>query len=268
MAFAASGIITLTTDYGLDDPFVGIVKGAIVARNPAARIIDLVHTLPAFEPAAAGFWLAHSFAQFPVGSVHVAVVDPGVGTARAILAVECAGHALLAPDNGLLDRVLGRDDATTVVQLDLAVLARMNILASSATFHGRDIFAPLAAELAAGRCDVEGLGAPVTRRGVPRTGRGGPRAVRTGEVVVVDRYGNLISDIAVEAAADLAGWQVEVAGYKLPLTRAYGHVPPGELLALVNSFGLVEVACHSASAAQALAAGPGLPVVLRSPQSQ
>ncbi|MEP7313047.1 MAG: SAM-dependent chlorinase/fluorinase [Pseudomonadota bacterium] len=268
MGFAASGVITLTTDYGLTDPFVGIVKGAIIARHPAARIIDLVHTLPAFEPAAAGFWLAHSFTQFPPGSVHVAIVDPGVGTARAILAVECAGQVLLAPDNGLLDRVLARGDVAAIVELDAALLAREGICARSSTFHGRDIFAPLAAEIAAGRRTIGSLGTAVHRRTAPKSRNRAASGDRSGQVAVVDRYGNLITDIEAPADAAAAGWQVEVAGRRLPLLRTYAHVPHGQILALVNSFGLVEIGCNGASAADSLGAGPGLPVALFSPEPQ
>jgi len=103
--FAASGVVTLTTDFGLKDPFVGVMKGQLVARFPGVRIIDLTHEIPAHWPAEAGFWLARSFRYFPSGTVHVAVVDPGVGSTREIAAVQAEGHLFLAPDNGLLAAV-------------------------------------------------------------------------------------------------------------------------------------------------------------------
>ena len=100
-------VITLTTDFGLKGPFVGVMKGAILARCPDARIVDLTHEIPVHWPIEAGFWLARSYHYFPAGTVHVAVVDPGVGTARSIIAAEHAGHRFLGPDNGLLTPVLG-----------------------------------------------------------------------------------------------------------------------------------------------------------------
>ena len=104
--FRASGVVTLTTDFGLKDPFVGVMKGRLVTAFPGVRVIDLTHEIAAHWPAEAGFWLARSFRYFPPGTVHVAVVDPGVGSAREIAAVEAEGHLFLAPDNGLLAPVL------------------------------------------------------------------------------------------------------------------------------------------------------------------
>src|SRR5512137_1162760 len=136
--FAASGVVTLTTDFGLKDPFVGVMKGQLAVRFPAVRIIDLTHEIEAHWPAEAGFWLARSFRYFPAGTVHVAVVDPGVGSAREIAAVEAEGHLFLAPDNGLLAAVLDAVPGASARHVSAAVLARLGIRAPSATFHGRD----------------------------------------------------------------------------------------------------------------------------------
>src|SRR6516164_7790812 len=155
-----SGGITITTDCGHQGPCVGVMKGRILTRFPEARIVDLTHEILVHWPAEAGFWLARSFEYFPRGTVHVAVVDPGVGTARDIIAVTMRGHLLLAPDNGLLAPVLAREARATIVRVEMAQLSRWGITRISATFHGRDIFAPLAAELAAGRCAPEALGPP------------------------------------------------------------------------------------------------------------
>src|SRR5580692_3854810 len=158
-----SGVITLTTDFGHQGPFVGVMKGAILQRYPQARLIDLTHEILVHWPAEAGFWLARVHPYFPPGTVHVAVVDPGVGTARGILAVLAHAQVFLAPDNGLLASVVSRAPGARIVRLAAATLARLGVARISATFHGRDIFAPLAAELAAGRLSVSELGEPVTQ---------------------------------------------------------------------------------------------------------
>jgi S-adenosyl-L-methionine hydrolase (adenosine-forming) len=284
--FSPCGVITLTTDYGLADPFVGVMKGRILARFAAARIIDLSHAIPAHQPEVAGFWLSRCFEDFPSGTVHVAVVDPGVGTDRGILCMTARGHALLAPDNGLLARCAARYPETEVVRLADAVLAELGIKEVSATFHGRDIFAPVAAELAAGRVQPAALGAaqPVaTLAAGPQGARGAPSAAALvagepqtargqadnrpggidGRVVTVDRFGNLITDIEASSIAGIAAPHALVGGRSLPVRRTYGDVAPGTLLALVNSFGLLEIAAGQASAAAALGVGPGARVSIR-----
>ena len=148
--FTPCGVITLTTDFGAEGPFVATMKGRILTRFPAARIIDVTHDILVHWPAEAGFWLSRSWSYFPPGSVHVAVVDPGVGTKRDIIVVTAAEHLFLAPDNGLLAPVIGRIESVTIHRLAPRALERFSIGRPSATFHGRDIFAPIAAELAAG----------------------------------------------------------------------------------------------------------------------
>src|SRR5688572_18397935 len=139
-----SGVITITTDFGHQGPFVGVMKGVMLSRLPEARIVDLTHEIVVHWPAEAGFWLARAFEYFPSGSVHVAVVDPGVGTSREIIAVGAAGHVFLAPDNGLLAPLVARHPDAVIIRIDFSGLARFGIHHASATFHGRDIFAPLA----------------------------------------------------------------------------------------------------------------------------
>jgi len=153
-----SGVITITTDFGHQGPFVGVMKGVILRRLISAHIIDLTHEIVVHWPAEAGFWLARAFSYFPSGTVHIAVVDPGVGTSRDIIVVTAGGHWFLAPDNGLLAPIVGRHSDATVVRLTAQRLTPFGIHSPSATFHGRDIFAPIAAELAAGRCVPTDLG--------------------------------------------------------------------------------------------------------------
>jgi S-adenosylmethionine hydrolase len=263
-AAAPRGVVTLTTDFGLQDPFVGVMKGVILARLPGAAIVDLTHQVLAYWPAEAGFWLARSWRWFPAGTVHVAVVDPGVGTARRILAARLGGHVFLAPDNGLLAPLLDGATGAEVRAVETSQLGAWGIAIASATFHGRDIFAPLAAEIAAGRCDPGSLGRLV-KDWVPGwtdppTHDGG---VIRGRVITVDHFGNLITDIDGGLLAGMVEPHVYAGAQVLPVRRTYGDVAPGSVIALVNSFGVVEVAVAEGRAEQALGLSRGAPISVR-----
>jgi len=256
-------VVTLTTDFGLKDPFVGVMKGRLLERFPEARIVDLTHEIPAHWPAEAGFWLARSFRYFPTGTVHVAVVDPGVGSSREIAAIEADGHVFLAPDNGLLAPVI--DSAAEVALRHVApeLLDRLGVRAPSATFHGRDIFAPLAGALAAGRLQASELG-PLVDELVPGWIEEPQVAAGqvTGTVVTIDHFGNLITNIEPRHLRGIAHPVVRVGGREFALRRTYSDVRPGDYLALVNSFGVVEVAQAERSAAEGLGLARGAPVVV------
>lgn len=264
--FSPSGVITLTTDFGHKDPFVGVMKGQVLRRFPDARLVDLTHEVLVHWPAEAGFWLGRSFPYFPAGTVHVAVVDQGVGSARDIAVVEAEGQVFLAPDNGLLAGVLEQLTTTPVLRrLDEAILPRLGVQRPSATFHGRDIFAPLAAELAAGRIPPGVLG-PVVSELVPGwmdepTVAGGQV---TGAVVTIDHFGNLLTNIDASMLAGMSNPVVRAGGHDIALRRTYADVRPGEYLALVNSFGVLEVARAEQSAAQGLGLDRGAPVTVQS----
>jgi S-adenosylmethionine hydrolase len=263
-ATAPSGVITITTDFGHQGPFVGVMKGAILSRFPAARLVDLTHEVLVHWPAEAGFWLSHAYQYFPAGTVHVAVVDPGVGTARAILAVAADGHLFLAPDNGLLAPLVARAAGARIVRLSSQGLARLKIQRISATFHGRDIFAPVAAELAAGRVQLEALGEPVTTL-VPSWVEEPSVETRsvTGLIITQDHFGNLITNIPANLIERFRLPLVHAGNHALPLLRTYGETRPGEYLALVNSFGVIEIARAEGSAAEGLGLGRGAPVIVR-----
>lgn len=260
-AFRASGVVTLTTDFGLRDPFVGVMKGSLVSRHPAVRLVDLTHEIPAHWPAEAGFWLARAFRYFPAGTVHLAVVDPGVGSEREIAAVEAEGHVFLAPDNGLLAAVIESVANHAARHVAPATLARLGVHAPSATFHGRDIFAPLAAELASGRLLPAELG-PRALELVPGWIEAPLVAAGsvTGTIVTIDHFGNLITNIESAHLHGLAHPRVRVGGHEFSLRRTYSDVRPGEYLALVNSFGVVEIARAERSAAEGLGLARGSPV--------
>ena len=261
MGMQASGVITITTDFGHKGPFAAIMKGVILDRFPEAKIVDLLHDIPAQWPPEAGFWVSRSYRWFPAGTVHLAIVDPGVGTERDILVVECDGHVFLAPDNGLLAQLIDAGSSVRVSKLDVA---RLDLPEPSATFHGRDIFAPVAAELAAGRIAVADVATP-TREWTPGwidSPDVAPGKV-SGVVVTVDTFGNLISNIDADLIGAFAEPVADIAGHQVPLLKTYGDAQPGEYLALVNSFDVVEIARAEGSAADGLGSARGAPLVIR-----
>ncbi|MDH3620089.1 MAG: SAM-dependent chlorinase/fluorinase [Gammaproteobacteria bacterium] len=260
----ASGVITITTDFGHKGPFAAIMKGVILTRFPGANIIDLAHDIPAQWPPEAGFWVSRSYQWFPAGSVHLAIVDPGVGTERDILVAECDGHIFMAPDNGLLAQLLESHDDPKVFKLDAARLGSLKLPTPSATFHGRDIFAPIAAELAAGRVSVADLGTS-TRDWTPGW-IDEPEVTAdkvAGVIVTVDTFGNLISNIDAGLIGDFREPVADIAGHQIAMRTTYGRAQPGDYLALVNSFGVVEVARAEGSAADGLGSARGAPLIIR-----
>ena len=258
-----SGVITITTDFGHKGPFTAVMKGVIIGRFPAAKIIDLIHDIPAQWPPEAGFWVSRAYKYFPKGTVHLAIVDPGVGTERDILLVQHDRHYFLAPDNGLLSPILGGSEDTHVFKLDLSCLKRLGLDEPSATFHGRDIFAPIAADIASGRTNLVAIGTP-TYEWIP--GWIEEPDVSTGKVsgiiITVDTFGNLISNIDRELIADFRHPVAHIAGRELEMQTTYGRAKPGDYLALINSFDVVEVARAEGNAADGLGMERGAPIVI------
>ncbi|HJP05322.1 MAG: SAM-dependent chlorinase/fluorinase [Gammaproteobacteria bacterium] len=255
--------ITLTTDFGQEGPFVGVMKGVILTRLPGAQIVDLTHAIHAHWPAEAGFWLSRSWSYFPEGTVHVAVVDPGVGTARDIVAAEMGGHTFLAPDNGLLPLVL-RDNVERMHRLDMEWLENQNWLPLSPTFHGRDIIAPLAANIASGTTRVADIG-PVANELVPCLLEEPMKSDNSiqGTVIAIDHFGNLITNIDERLLESFNTPEAQAGGKRFTFHRTYGQRKPGEFMALINSFGVVEISRVESSAADSLGLGRGAPVLLR-----
>ncbi len=271
---APSGIVTLLTDFGHRDPFVGMVKGVILGRFPAARIVDLTHEIPPYDVRAGAYWPARSYAGFPAGTVHVAVVDPGVGTSRAVVVAEARDQWLVVPDNGLCAELAARDGLVSVHMID-RVACRLG--EPSRTFHGRDLLAPVAAMLASGALSPEAVG-PATRLEGPRWERAVARPDGIeGRVIVRDRFGNLLTDVPAEAVERLAnepgpvpgqdpsqaGPWVWIGDRAVPWRRTYADVTVGALVALDNAHGDLEIAAREGNAAELLGAGPGTPVRVR-----
>ena len=260
----ASGVITITTDFGHKGPFAAVMKGVILSRLPNARVIDLAHDIPAQWPPEAGFWVSRSYQWFPAGSVHLAIVDPGVGTERDILVVDCDGHVFMAPDNGLLAQLLENCPQPRVYKLDLEKLEPLRLPVPSATFHGRDIFAPVAAELAAGRVAVSDIATP-TNEWTPGW-IDEPEAAAgkvAGVIVTIDTFGNLISNIDAQLIEHFSEPVADIAGHQIAMQTTYGRAQPGDYLALINSFGVIEIARAEGSAADGLGSARGAPLVVR-----
>lgn len=261
-----SGVITITTDFGHKGPFAAVMKGVILQHFPDARVVDLAHDIPAHWPPEAGFWISRSYRYFPTGSVHLAIVDPGVGTEREIILAEYDGHVFMAPDNGLLAPILERDSCK-VYQLNPESLLDVGIESPSLTFHGRDIFAPVAAEIAAGRLAVHDIGIPTAQwtpgwLDEPEISPGHIRGI----IVTVDAFGNLISNIDKSLVDTLQHPVAHIAGHHLEFSATYARVRPGDYLALINSFDVLEIARSEGSAAEGLGADRGAPITVREKQ--
>lgn len=260
-------LITLTTDFGEDSPYVAAVKGVILGINPNARIIDLSHQIAPQDLRHAAYFLSQSIPFFPAGVIHVVVVDPGVGSQRALLHVTVAGHSLLVPDNGCWTSLATQTSSPpSVIRLTEQGYWRQPV---SATFHGRDILAPVAAHLSLG-LDPRKLG-PATTAWVNLEER--PPVKRAdgwvGEVVFVDHFGNLITNLPGERFIQQVHrpLRVRVAAHEVSRwVRTYAEAEPGSLVVLVSSAGTVEIAVVQGSAQQRLAVGVGARVeVLMSP---
>ncbi|MCF7838298.1 MAG: SAM-dependent chlorinase/fluorinase [Candidatus Marinimicrobia bacterium] len=258
-----NGLITLLTDFGWQDGYVAAMKGVILSAAPAARLVDAAHDVQPQDIVGAGWALAQYWACYPAGTIHLAVVDPGVGTDRAALLAEADGQWFLAPDNGLLDFVAAAAAQYAVRRLRPGWHRPAGC---AATFHGRDIFAYAAGRLVAGDdpaafTDSLAAASPAALPAPRPSGHG-----LAGRIIHCDRFGNLITNIAAATAAEAVPrpWHVLVAGYVFEqVRRTYADVAPGEKLALFGSSGLLELAINQGSARERLRLDRGAPVQLR-----
>lgn len=259
---AAPGLVTLLTDFGLNDPFVGVMKGVLYSAHPTLHVIDVSHGIAPGDIAAGAFWLERSYRYFPAGTVHCAVVDPGVGSERAAVVVAAERHFFVGPDNGLLAEVTLRSAHAESRAIELG---RHGLTGASSTFHGRDVFAVVAGRLAARELSFADVGplhplqVPSPIPGVVSEGDG-----FVGTLLMSDRFGNLITSLRASEVLPAAGgtFRVQLAGRWLRSVRTFADAEPGELVALVGSFGDVEIAERDGSAAERLGPLPGAPVKL------
>lgn len=261
-------IVALLSDFGLQDHYVGAMKGALLAACPEAVLVDVVHELPAHDVMAGALALEASYRTFPAGAVFLAVVDPGVGSSRRGLAASAGGYYFVGPDNGILSLVLRADPRCEIRALTNAGLFRHEV---SPVFHGRDVFAPVAGHLARGVAfeEVGPAVGDIVRLEVPPLGRRGPLEWE-GTVVHVDRFGNLTTNVTEQdlrsvgevATREWSDILVSVEGVVLPLARTYSDVAEGEPCAVVGSGGRLEIAVNQGSAARKLGAVSGTTVRL------
>ncbi|MCC7235738.1 MAG: SAM-dependent chlorinase/fluorinase [Bryobacterales bacterium] len=259
-------IVTLTTDFGLADHYASVLKGVILGIAPRATLVDITHDAPAYGIGEAAYLVAESWRSFPKRTVHLVVIDPGVGSARRPILLEAEGHLFVAPDNGVLAQVYAGPKAAAKVKVRHVTNAKLFGPGASTTFHGRDIFAPVAAHLARGGKPsqagplIEDYLRP--HAGVPvRTGH----RVWQGQILRVDRFGNLITNfLAREFPAVRTRPFVLIPGITRveKLVDHYAAASPGEVVAIVGSSGYLEVSANQASAARILGVGTGAPVEL------
>jgi S-adenosylmethionine hydrolase len=257
-------IITLTTDFGYQDHFIGTVKGVILNIVPDAEIVDVCHAGDAFDVLEGALTIASAYSYFPAGTIHLVVVDPGVGTARRPIVATTEQHHFVAPDNGVLSAVYRREERRRVYH---ATAAHYFLQPVSQTFHARDVFAPIAASLAKGVSPTT-FGdeiADFVRIEMPRPTVVNENTLR-GRVIKVDRFGNLITNFAPEFIPLLLQQEpprftISVGSRKVTAIRsAYGNAEPEELFGILGSMGYLEISANQASASQLSGAGKGASV--------
>src|SRR5947208_13470444 len=259
-------IVTLTTDFGLNDHFVGTMKGVILKIVPNAEIVDICHSVQAFDILDGALALAQAYSYFPPRTVHLVVVDPGVGSARRPIIASSEEQNFVAPDNGVLSLMYAREERLSVRHV---TSEHYFLQPLSNTFHGRDIFAPVAAYLAKG-VDHEKFGEEITdfvRFNAPRPKPTDANTIR-GVVLKVDRFGNLVTNITAQDAPAL--FQVPLPAFKMAIGQRevtsfktnYADGAPNELFAILGSMGYLEIAANRSAAAQLAGAGKGTEVSL------
>ncbi|WP_165249711.1 SAM hydrolase/SAM-dependent halogenase family protein [Paludisphaera soli] len=257
------GIVTLTTDFGLEGPYVAAMKGILLGLAPGVTMVDVCHSIAPQNVLEGAFVLTGIVDAFPPETIHLAVVDPGVGTRRRLLAVRASGQWFVLPDNGLITGVARTHEVEGVWEITNRSLARREI---SPTFHGRDVLAPAAAHLLKGGPPAD-LGPATTKYVAIRNFE--PTSAESGcigEVIFKDAFGNLITNIKEDqlAGREPGAWAVEIGGHRIEgVERTYADSAPGSLIALLGSGGWVEVAVVNGDAGRLLSAGPGATVWLR-----
>ena len=258
---ARTPIITLTTDFGLNDHFVGTMKGVILAIEPQAQIIDICHSVQAFDVLDGALTISQAYSYFPSGTVHMVIVDPGVGTARRPLIVTSERHHFVAPDNGVLSLIYQKEERLSARHVSGEHYFLQPV---SNTFHARDVFSPVAAYLAKGVDPVK-FGEEVSdfvRFSAPK-----PKAVNEstlrGVVLRVDRFGNLITNITPQDAPmlfteDASGFKIVIGKREITqIKNAYALGAPGEVFGILGSMGYLEIAANRGAAAQIIGVGKG-----------
>jgi len=259
-------IVTLTTDFGLNDHFVGTIKGVILGIAPEAEIVDICHTVQAFDILDGALALAHSYSYFPSGTVHLVIVDPGVGSTRRPIVASSEEHNFVAPDNGVLSLMYAREERLSVRHITADHYFLQPV---SSTFHGRDIFAPVAAYMAKG-VHQEKFGDEITdfvRFNAPKPKAVDAKTLR-GVVLRADRFGNLVTNFTPEDVPAL--FQSEPSAFKIVIGKReistmrqnYAEGTPGDVFGILGSMGFLEISANRGAAAQLVGAGKGAEVLI------
>lgn len=269
MCTGNSRCIVLMTDFGLNDIYVGQMKAVILAFAPTAQIVDLTHAITPQNIVQGAFLLGKSVSFFPERSIFVSVVDPGVGTSRKAIAIETEKHTFLAPDNGLLTALLQTGEIKHCIHI---TEERYMLSTRSSTFHGRDVFSPAAAHLAAGVSLLE-LGneidpAECSKIALPTCTTHDNGQSWKGSVIYIDHFGNLVTSLDIEVLDRSKQWVVTVANcQQLMVSTTYGDVADQQPLAYVGSSGMIEIAVRNGNAAKMLKIGSGETVKVKSGHS-
>ncbi len=259
-------VVTLLTDFGLSDPFVGIMKGVILGINPTVTFVDLCHTGQAYDPVAGAVLLITSYHYFPKGTIHIAVIDPGVGGPRRPILVACDGHLFIGPDNGLLAPLAERAGST----IRAITAARYFLQPVSATFHGRDVFAPVAGHLSRGVEPAEcgELIDDYVRLPIPRAVLSGTSLIRGRSSISIGSATWSLNitrhDLERLATGEAStAWVVHAAGLEIPAVACYGRVAPGAPGAIIGSAEYLEIFVNQGDASRLLSIGRGSEVIVR-----
>ncbi len=263
-----ANLITLTTDFGLQDPYVGQVKGAILKNNISVRITDLTHAIPAHDTLTAAITIRTSYSYFPNGSIHLIIVDPGVGSQRSILAATTRHHLFIAPDNGTLSLLFKDNRIQTVHRVENSSLFPSEI---SSTFHARDIMAPIAAALAGGM-PLDKVGPVIDQASCVQLNLPAPVISSNkidGQALHIDSFGNIRTNITTSDLTDSKNFQpssfsgIRIKGHQISsISSTYADSPAGELVALVDSAGYLEIAVNRGNAAQLTKCRIGDPLIV------
>lgn len=251
-------IITLLSDFGTQDVYVGVIKGVLAQIAPQTTVVDLTHEIPPQNVALASFQLAIAQAHFPAGTVHLAVVDPGVGGSRRGIAFQTATSYFVGPDNGLFSGVLATASSGKSVAVELTNPQYWYSKQPSPTFHGRDIFAAVAAHLANG-VNLRDFGPVIPLTRLHRLPAGKYQQIETGfagTIQAIDRFGNLITTLPSHCVSGQA-WTIQIAGKMIPGGQTYSDRPHGAMIGLIGSHGWLEIAINGGNAQVALGLGLG-----------
>lgn len=259
-----NGIITILTDFGTKDPYAGIMKGIILKINPDARIIDITHEIPDHDIKNASLTIGYAYGYFPKGTIHVAVVDPGVGGDRKNIAVKTANYIFIGPDNGIFSLALSKEKIIEIREIEKFPFVFDKV---SNTFHGRDVYAPCAAFLTAGKkfSDIGRVLSDYTKIVYPVPKYKGNSL--TGEIVLIDSFGNMVTNISEHSFKSFTGrnpFEIYFASERFTtLDNRYIDVPPGKPLVLFGSSGYLEISMNGKSAAEYFMASEGASVTVR-----